>query len=136
MAAEHVKQPPRSSRRFRTAFVNLVSFSSVSVIVAGLLGQLIRDRSVPMAILMYLPVLPVSVTALAFDLACLGRALPRVRFALSTLAMIGAAWTAAPMMGSGVLNSARSGEREVSVLCLAGLRASGRIGFIFQRAIQ
>ncbi len=116
MFVEGMNQPPLSLRRFRAAFGNLVSFTSASVIVAGLLGQLIRDRSALLAILMYLPVLPVSVLAVAFDLACRGRALPRVRFALSALATIGMAWTAATMMGSGVLNSARADEREVSVL--------------------
>ncbi len=116
MSTERMNKPRASSRRFRAAFRNLVSLTSASVIMAGLLGQWARDRSVPMALLMYLPVLPVSAVAFALDLACRGRALPRLRFALSALAIIGAAWTAAPMMGSGVRISARADEREVSVL--------------------
>jgi endonuclease/exonuclease/phosphatase family metal-dependent hydrolase len=116
MSADRETQPPRSYGRARAVIACLVSSGSASVIVAGLIGQLIRDRSATFAILMYLPVLPVSLLAAAFDVAYRGRALPWVRFGLSSLATVGIALSAAPMIGSGVLESARSGEREVSVL--------------------
>jgi len=116
MTTQHVKQRAWPSRRDRALAFNLVGLALASVIVAGLIGQLIRDRSVATAILMYIPVLPVSMLGLALDLAFRGRALPPARFTLSTLAVIGAAATAAPMIGWGALNSARATEQDVSVL--------------------
>jgi endonuclease/exonuclease/phosphatase family metal-dependent hydrolase len=84
--------------------------------VAGLIGQVIRDRSVLMGILMYLPLLPMGLAALVLDLARSGRALPRSRFALTLLGAVGIGCSATPMFGSGRAGSAYSGEEEVALL--------------------
>jgi endonuclease/exonuclease/phosphatase family metal-dependent hydrolase len=117
MTAKGEKEAPCSPRhRLRAALARLIALGSVTVIIAGLSGQLVRDRSVSMAILMYLPVLPVSVLAAIFDLALRGKALPRVRFGLTILATAGIALSAIPMIGSGAVRAPRSGERGISLL--------------------
>jgi endonuclease/exonuclease/phosphatase (EEP) superfamily protein YafD len=70
-------------------------------IALGLSGQVVRDRSIAWALLMYLPLVPMGLTAAVFDGICRGRALPRGRFLLGVIGLasaIGAAW---PMVGFG-----------------------------------
>ncbi|MFI5456053.1 MAG: hypothetical protein ACHRXM_11445 [Isosphaerales bacterium] len=87
-----------------------------AIIVLGLAGQVIRDRSVPMAILMYLPVLPAGLAAVALDLAQLGGALPRARFALTLMGAVGTTWVVVSMLGAGAVRDGRTDDPEVSVL--------------------
>ena len=64
-------------------------------------GQVVRDRSVAWALLMYLPLGLLGLAAVGFDALCRGRAVPKGRFALAAvglLATLGAAW---PMVGRG-----------------------------------
>ena len=53
-----------------------IALGLVAVIVAGIVGQIVRDRSAAIAILFYLPLLPASLAAVVFDLARRGRGLP------------------------------------------------------------
>ena len=84
-------------------------------IALGSAGQMVRDRAIAWALLMYLPLVPLGLAAVAFDAISRGRALPRGRFVLGAIglsAVIGGAW---PMVGLGPGPSGGDGP-EVSVL--------------------
>jgi endonuclease/exonuclease/phosphatase family metal-dependent hydrolase len=86
------------------------------LIAAGIAGQVIRDRWVATALLMYLPLPLLAGMALALDLLRRGRALPRLRFGLTLLGGTAMSWAASSMLGSGVLSEPHPGEQELSVL--------------------
>jgi hypothetical protein len=77
-----------------------------ALVLGGLVGQAARDRTAALGLMMYL-LFPAGLSALAFDLACLGRALPwprtsgQPRFALAALGAAGALVAAWPMVGAG-----------------------------------
>ena len=87
-----------------------------ATIVLGLAGQFIRDRTVPLAILMYLPLLPAGVIAIVLDLSRRGRALPRARFGLTLLGAIGSAWAALTMLGAGAVKDVGSDRPGTTIL--------------------
>jgi endonuclease/exonuclease/phosphatase family metal-dependent hydrolase len=76
----------------------------------------VRDRSVALAILFYLPLLPASLVAVMLDLARRGRALPRARFSLALLGIVGGCWAAMPMIGSGTVGKYELADTEVTML--------------------
>ncbi len=88
------------------------------MIVAGSIGQLMRDRTVASALLMYLPVPLASAVAIIFDINARGRAvpIPRVRFSLSILAAAAGVWTAAPLIGTGEIGKYGPGDTEITLL--------------------
>jgi endonuclease/exonuclease/phosphatase family metal-dependent hydrolase len=98
------------------ALLRAVGYGLCAVILAGLFGQLVRDRSVATAILMYLPVLPVSAGTIGIDLLLRGRGLNRPRFMLTVVGIFGALFAAIPMVGSGAGSAERAGEQEVTLL--------------------
>jgi endonuclease/exonuclease/phosphatase family metal-dependent hydrolase len=91
-------------------------FGLAVIIVAGLAGQAVRDRSVALAILFYLPLLPASAAAVVLDLARRGRCLPRARFSLTLLGVVGGALAAMPMIGSGTVGKYEPADLEVTIL--------------------
>jgi endonuclease/exonuclease/phosphatase family metal-dependent hydrolase len=105
-----------SRHRLIQVFGRAGSFSLAAVIIAGLAGQLIRDRSVTTAILMYLPLLPAALAAMVFDIARRGRALPRARFLLTLLGIVGATSAVLPMIGSGAIGRYGPADTEVTLL--------------------
>jgi endonuclease/exonuclease/phosphatase family metal-dependent hydrolase len=94
----------------------LVAFGLVAIILAGIVGQVVRDRYVATAILFYLPLLPASLIAVVVDLARRGRALPHARFLLALLGVVGATWAAIPMIGSGAIGAYGPTDAEVTLL--------------------
>ena len=106
-----------SSRRRLIQFVDrLGSFGLAAVITAGLAGQMIRDRSAATAILMYLPLLPASLAAIVLDVARKGRALPRARFALTLLGILGGTCAVMLLIGSGTIGEYSPADTEVTLL--------------------
>jgi endonuclease/exonuclease/phosphatase family metal-dependent hydrolase len=105
----------RRHRRIDRALCFAAAALTVAI-VAGLLGQWIRDRSVLSAILMYLPLLPVGVAAVVLDLGLGGRALRRPRFALTVVGTVAISAAAIPMVGSGVPSQSRASESEITIL--------------------
>jgi endonuclease/exonuclease/phosphatase family metal-dependent hydrolase len=103
-------------RRAVTSLTRLFAFGSAILIAGGLTGQALRDRSVAVALLMYIPLPLVGATALVLDLARKGRSLSRFRFGLSALGLTAVAWSACTMIGPGIVDERRSGDREISVL--------------------
>jgi endonuclease/exonuclease/phosphatase (EEP) superfamily protein YafD len=66
----------------------------------GATGQVLRDRNVPLALMMYVPLLPGGLWAIVLDLACRGRSVPRVRFGLAAAGAVAAAAAVALMTGN------------------------------------
>ena len=116
MSTESTKPSHGPSRRRFLRARRIAAALLATIIVLGLAGQVIRDRSVPLAVLMYFPLLPVGLAAVALDLAQLGRALPRVRFGLTLLGAVASTWAAVTMIGAGVVGEFRSDDPEVTVL--------------------
>ena len=85
-------------------------------IVAGLVGQVVRDRSVAFAVLMYLPLLPAGLTAIVIDLILRGRAISRAPFGLALLGMVASIWTVATMIGVSQTTTPLAGSLEISLL--------------------
>jgi endonuclease/exonuclease/phosphatase family metal-dependent hydrolase len=93
-----------------------IALGLATIIVLGLVGQALRDRSVALALLFYLPVLPASIAAVLVDVVRKGRALPRTRFLLGTLGAIGAMCSTIPMIGSGTIGKYEPTDTEVTLL--------------------
>ena len=106
----------RSRRRLIQIGGRAGSFGLAAVIIAGLAGQMIRDRSPATAILMYLPLLPASLAAMAVDVAFGGRALLRARFLLTLLGLVGGTCAVLPMIGSGTIGKYELADTEVTLL--------------------
>ena len=104
---------PSSRRRLVRTFGRLTAVGLTTIMVLGIAGQVIRDRSVSLAILMYLPLLPAGLTAVALDLACSGRAFPRARFALALLGAVAIVWAVLPMIGDGATSIMCGWDRRV-----------------------
>jgi endonuclease/exonuclease/phosphatase family metal-dependent hydrolase len=107
-------RPPR--RLVTKALARVAALGSAVLIASGLVGQAIRDRSVGSALLMYIPLLPVGMVAVALDTTWRGRSLPRLRFGLTALGLVAIAWSAHTMLGSGTSDQPGGSDREVLVL--------------------
>jgi endonuclease/exonuclease/phosphatase (EEP) superfamily protein YafD len=78
-------------------------------IALGTVGQVARDRSVILALLMYLPLVLVGLIAVVFDAICRGRALPKGRFVLGVVGLIASIGASVPMVGFGPASTVGSG---------------------------
>lgn len=104
-------------RRVAKAVARIAAFGTAALIAGGLIGQALRDRSVPAAILMYIPLPLMGAVALVLDLPWKGRAFPRLCFGLSAMGLVAMAWSAATMIGTGPSDRATSpGAREIAIL--------------------
>lgn len=61
----------------------------ITALMLGILGQLLRDITLNISYLSYIPLLPVAFAAFAIDLVLRGKAIKQRRFALSALAGLG-----------------------------------------------
>lgn len=111
----------------RWAGFGLVAINGVlaAMIVAGLVGQWVRDRAVVFALMMYLPLLPIGLIAVIVDLAQRGRAIRRVRFALAGLGLIGATVAVADMSGGRAIDD--GGANLLRAPAVAAQRAPVRL---------
>jgi endonuclease/exonuclease/phosphatase (EEP) superfamily protein YafD len=105
-----------SLRRLCRALFRIAAALLIAIIVAGLVGQIVRDRSVTSALLMYLPLLPASLAAIVLDVCQRGRALPKVRFLLTSLGLFGGVWAALLLIGSGAVGKYGPADCEVTLL--------------------
>jgi endonuclease/exonuclease/phosphatase family metal-dependent hydrolase len=104
-------QPSRVRRLAR-----LVIASGLMLAIAlGAVGQVARDRSVILALFMYLPLVPLGLTAVAFDAIRRGRALPRGRFVLGAIGLVASIGASVPMIALGPGSSTAQGP-EISLL--------------------
>ncbi len=79
----------RMISHFRFGLRRVCVTGLLAIIIAGLVGQVLRDRSVLSAVLMYLPLLPAGLAAIALDLSLRGRAIPPARFGLAVVGVVG-----------------------------------------------
>jgi endonuclease/exonuclease/phosphatase family metal-dependent hydrolase len=116
--ADGATEPQRSPTRrwIVKMLLRLTAVGLALIIIAGLAGQLTRDRSAALAVLMYLPLLPAGVAAMILDLAQSGRALPRGRFSLSILGCVACSVAAMLMIGWGAVDEGRGNGPDVSLL--------------------
>lgn len=92
--AEPAKQLPR----FRW-LRGIITGGLIAGLCLGIIGQLVRDRALVLAILFYLPLPLIAVAAVAWDLLLRGRSVPRARFGLTVFGLTAAAVSAYPMIG-------------------------------------
>lgn len=99
----HQPAPPRLRVLPRT--IGLIDRLSVCLtpplLILGLVGHVLRDRHVVLALLMYLPLIPIGLWAVGHDLLRGGRALSRLRFGLAALGAGAVAVAALPMIAFG-----------------------------------
>src|SRR5688572_17773860 len=95
--------------------VAIVTWTTVVAIVMGIAGQLVRDRNVALAMLMYIPAAPLGVFAILLDLIRRGRAL-RLRFLLSVIGFAGLFTGVIPMLGTRAFDAASPGSEAVTLL--------------------
>jgi len=86
------------------------------LMVLGAIGRFTRDRNFVLALMMYVPLLPVGAWAVLQDLACGGRCIPRLRFALAVIGLGAAVWGTVPMLGLRSPEPAPAGSSGVSLL--------------------
>jgi endonuclease/exonuclease/phosphatase family metal-dependent hydrolase len=87
----------RLGRKLRLA----LAFGLIASLVLGAIGQVVRDRSIGLALLLYSPLVLFGLAAVGVDAVCRGRALPIGRFVLGTLGALGFLLGAWPMLGFG-----------------------------------
>jgi vancomycin resistance protein VanJ len=103
-------------RRLRRRAVPFLTTGTILVLALGATGQILRDRNVPLALMMYIPLLPLGLWAILLDVSCRGRCVPRMRFALGIAGAIAAACAAALMTGGSPPEPAPPGSAEMSLL--------------------
>jgi len=81
--------------------VRAMGFAWLLAVALGVARQVVRDRSVAWALLMYLPLVPLGLAAAGFDAIFRGRALPGPRFLLGGFGLVAALGSAWPMVGHG-----------------------------------
>jgi endonuclease/exonuclease/phosphatase (EEP) superfamily protein YafD len=79
----------------------LITITTVLMIGLAIIGQLVRDRTVELSLLMYIPLLPLGLWAVFWDGLQAGRSLPRFRFSLTLIGLGVTIWGAVSMMGWG-----------------------------------
>lgn len=72
-------------------------------ILLGSIGQIVRDRTVNLAFLMYIPLLPLGVAAVVLDLWQWGLGLPRLRFGLTAIGLGVVIWASMPLLSLSTL---------------------------------
>ena len=75
------------------------AYGLLALLTMGVVGRIVRDRSAAAALLLYLPLIPIGLVAAAYDFARRGRALPRGRFVLAAVGLLGAAVDVGHMVG-------------------------------------
>src|SRR5438093_8404361 len=90
--------------------------TTVVVLAAGAVGQLLRDRNLALALMMYIPLAPMGLWAVALDLFSRGRSIPRIRLGLSLAGAAAAVVGAILMIGTKVREPAPPAATEITLL--------------------
>ena len=99
----------------RHATVLTVTWTTVVLMLLGAAGEILRDRSLILAMFMYIPLAPVGLAAVALDLVRRGRSL-RPRFALTIGGLVALAVGAVPMLGTRAPDPPAPGSDRVTLL--------------------
>jgi endonuclease/exonuclease/phosphatase (EEP) superfamily protein YafD len=93
-----------------------LTITTFFVILLVLIGQTVRDRTVELGLLMYIPVLPLGLWTVALDLWQAGYSLPGFRFSLTLIGLAMITWGEMTMIGQGATPGTFSYKTQVSVL--------------------
>ena len=86
------------------------------VILLALVGQIVRDRTVELGLLMYIPVLPLGLWTVTLDLWQAGYSLPGFRFGLTLIGLGIMTWGETTMIGQGATPGYFNPDTQISVL--------------------
>lgn len=102
-------------RRTGQWLVRLTGWATALGIVVGLIGQVVRDRNLALALMMYVPLAPLGLWAVLLDVLRRGRAL-RPRFALGAAGLVALSAGVVPMLGFHPTEPAPPGATSVTLL--------------------
>src|SRR4051794_12627892 len=111
---ESPSPPPRRVRRGRALQVSATLIALA--LVASLAGQLVRDRWVVTALLMYIPLPLVGLLSVAVDLLRGGRTLRRPRFGFAGIGVLSAIFGALPLVAWGPKPGPAAGAGTLTVM--------------------
>lgn len=103
-------------KKFWHFLLILISWLTLLAILLGLVGQIVRDPSVEWALLMYIPLVPLGIWALIWDLFLKGQSLPRLRFGLLIIGLLAVIWGCTAMIGTGAMNTPVASKRQLTIL--------------------
>jgi endonuclease/exonuclease/phosphatase (EEP) superfamily protein YafD len=83
----------------------LLTIGTLFVILLAITGHLIRDHTIVLAFMMYIPLLPLGLWAIVLDFWQAGRSLPKFRFSLTFIGLGIAIWGAVSMIGTNELKT-------------------------------
>lgn len=96
MGAPGTQDRAKKGRLVLRAFALLI----LATLLLAAMGRGVRDRNLPLSLLLYLPMLPLGMIAVALDLAMRGRGLGRGGpFILTILGCLALLWSIVPMVG-------------------------------------
>ncbi|EDN66703.1 membrane protein [Beggiatoa sp. PS] len=96
-------------------FKQLLTIGTVLVILVAIIGHIVRDRHIVLALMMYIPLLPLGLWTILLDLWQGGHSLPKLRFSLTIIGLIITIWGSYSMIGTGN-NSAKITANTISLL--------------------
>lgn len=94
----------------------IISIATLLVILLGVIGHTVRDYTVELGLLMYIPLLPLGLWAVFWDLFKVGRSLPGFRFGLTFIGLGIIIWGGLSMIGMGGNQSHFDPSQQISVL--------------------
>ena len=94
----------------------LLTIATVLLILLAVIGHTVRDRTVELALLMYIPLLPLGLWAILLDGLQAGRSWPSFRFSLTFIGLGLMSWGGLSMLGTGGAETDLGPSTKVSVL--------------------
>ncbi len=98
-----------------TLLRRLMTGGTLLVLILGLLGQLVRDRTLLFTFLFYLPLIPIGIWAIVWDIGHKGRSLP-IPFSLSLLGLVAINWMTISMIGKEMPSGHHSAQTSLRLL--------------------
>ncbi len=78
---------------------NFLTITITLLILLASIGHIVRDITVEFGLLMYIPLLPLGLWTILWDLSQMGRSLPRFRFILTLAGLAMVVWGSISMLG-------------------------------------
>ena len=102
--------------KLKRALASLTRAIPLAALLLATIGYGVRDRAVIFALLMYLPLVPLALLTLLWDLILRGRSVGRYRFVASVFAVLVGLWGATNMIGSGATSAAASSSSSIKLV--------------------